>query len=196
MSKKTLVTITIVFITLLFFGILRFLYRPGAQITNGVFETAQQQHSPTTTVNSNTAVQISFDESSISLSPNEKHTSTLSFPVLPTPAPTAFTLILLFNPKHLQVEDVQPGNLWTGENILQKEIDNNIGVIKFSLGQGFSDEVTNNTQIAQITYTALSKQETKISIIDGSAYASFQEKKLIPMQGPPLMISTKQNATD
>lgn len=146
--------------------------------------------SPTPSTNvPRTPSQVSFVETDINLGTGQERTSTLSFSPLPSPAPTAFTLVLAFDPSQIQINDIQPGNLWTGENILQKEIDNENGEVKFSVGQGFSDEVTGNSDVAKITFTKIGDQETEIIVAEGSAYASVEEKVLIPMQGLSLSIS-------
>ena len=135
-------------------------------------------------------VQVGFLEKEINLNKSQQHTSILSFTSLPEPTPTAFTLILTFDPSILQVDNIEPGNLWSGENVLQKDIDNERGVVLFSVGQGFNDEITGESQIAKITFTSESA-DTQIEIDPKSVYTSVKEKLLVPMQGLPLTITVK-----
>lgn len=157
--------------------------------TGAVSET-EEQDSPSELVQE--PVKVSFLEESISLNKNQKHTASLSFDTLPDPAPTAITLNLSFDPQNVKVENIEVGNLWTGTNVLQKDIDNENGKIAFSAGQGFDDEITGNTVMAKVTITPLSENvNVEIEIDADSAYASVQEKKLIYLQGLPLSVSVE-----
>ncbi|MBN1168748.1 hypothetical protein JXA63_02555 [Candidatus Woesebacteria bacterium] len=139
-------------------------------------------------------VQVSFLVTELDLNQNQQHTSTLSFDILPDPAPVAFTLVLEFDPSSIQVNDIEPGNLWTGENILQKEIDNENGIVNYSVGQGFYKEVTGESQIAKITFTS-SSTDTEIEIDSNKSMYAFAEEDGtvvgVSMKGSPLIISVE-----
>jgi hypothetical protein len=195
MTRKKYIIGVIVFLVLIAFGVFLILNKKGSNQSNAPDQnpykvSPSQNPYNGTQQNERPSVQVSFAKTEIRLNQNQQHTSTLSFSTLPDPEPTAFTLMLTFDPSQLQVNDIEPGNLWTGENILQKDIDNEKGVIMYSAGQGFSDEVTGESQIAKITFTSQST-DTQIQLGPESAYTSVQEKVLIPMQGLPLTISVK-----
>lgn len=200
-NKYTIVAIILVIFTA--FGIYLLVNKdpkPSTQTETTSTPTGQDQYNvnnSNSNNNNNTIesvnppAQVSFVEPDLELNQNQEHTSTLSFTTLPDPAPTAYTLVLSYDPNQLEVTDIQPGNLWTGENILEKDIDNNSGTVKFSVGQGFSDEVSGDTQIAKVTFINLRGGDSTISITEDSVYTSVEQKVLIPMQGLPLSISVE-----
>ena len=147
----------------------------------------------TETASSNTA---QFRTSTLEWQAQKQYEVEVTFDTPPNPAPTAFTLHLLFDPDILRVDGIEIGNLWTGANILQNSIDNETGEVMYSAGQGFQDDVTNQTLIATVKVTAINTNpdinQTTLKIGPEAATASVGIDHLINLEIPQITLDLKQ----
>ena len=118
----------------------------------------------------------------------------IAFDDIADPYPTAMTLVLSFDPKSIEVNEVDVGDLWTGANILEDKIDNENGKVRYSAGQDFDAEISNGKVLAVVSLTVLEDIEsgpTVITLEPDSAVASEKDVRLIYLNGEPLSISVQ-----
>jgi len=100
---------------------------------------------------------------------------------------TAYTLSLNYDPKVLKVEKTYVGDIWTDQNLLQKENDLENKKVILTIGKGFEKSVvgTGNSHLASFDFVVIGKpvsadSATQLSVTADSLYAkSGKSGKLI-----------------
>ena len=69
------------------------------------------------------------------------------------PSPTAYHIIVGYDPQDVVVNTISPGNIWSSSNILKSSLLQPIGKIEFAAGQGFGASHVDNTTLLIIEYT-------------------------------------------
>ncbi|OGM21266.1 hypothetical protein A2863_00295 [Candidatus Woesebacteria bacterium RIFCSPHIGHO2_01_FULL_38_9b] len=191
MNGKRISVILITILALAGVGFLIALYSQKSKSDLTVEKPPQstgEQVSPTTNLTPNRGT---LRTSSTTWEIDKQYEVEVTFDKLPNPAPVAFTLQLLYEPTVLRVDDVEIGNLWTGANVLEEKINNDTGVVMFSAGQGFEDEVTQNKTLAKLKVTVISADENNIetSLRVGPESATASDgKNLIKLDIPSVVI--------
>ncbi|KKQ41813.1 MAG: hypothetical protein US60_C0029G0013 [Microgenomates group bacterium GW2011_GWC1_37_8] len=191
MNGKGISVILITILALAGVGFLIALYTQKSKSNLTVEKPSQstaEQVSPTTSLTPNKGT---LRTNSTTWEVDKQYEVEVTFDKLPNPAPIAFTLQILYEPTVLRVDDVEIGSLWTGSNVLEEKINNDTGVVMFSAGQGFEDEVTQNKVLAKLKITAIefdeNSPETSIRIGPESATAS-DGKNLIKLEVPSVVV--------
>lgn len=95
----------------------------------------------------------------------------ISLPTSEMSKPTAYDLTFYYDPDAVEVIDIESGSIWSGSNILRKNIDNDNGRVRLAAGQGFEETMTNSRQIAKITYRPLKRGELIFTLASNSTFA-------------------------
>jgi hypothetical protein len=124
---------------------------------------------------------------------NNQYEFEVAYNALPDPIPAAETLQFTYDPAVIQVDDVEEGNLWTNTNVLQKDIDNDVGTVVYSAGQGFDADTTGNKVLATVKVTVLGSASgnTEIMLGPDSAVAAVGVDHLIPLNETSISINVK-----
>lgn len=80
----------------------------------------------------------------------ERQNVVVSFGEVPKEFPTVYTLELLVDPEVLEIVSADSGNLWSDVNVLENSIDKANGVLKITIGQGFSAQATGSTVLTSV----------------------------------------------
>ncbi len=106
---------------------------------------------------------------------------------LPNQIPNAIQLVITFDPQIVEIQKVDPGNMWTKTNVLNNKIDNKNGKIELVMGQGFDAEPSNSANIALITFKLLKSGSTSttFNVATESAVAQTGVNHLINIVGIP-----------
>lgn len=139
---------------------------------------------------------VKFESSASVWNKDEQSELMVSFDGVPEYSPNAITVQLLFDPEYVEVIEVTKGNLWTETNVLQREIDNEKGEVKFSAGQNFNSNYTQNTVLANFKVKVIKTRSwpvsTEFKLGPESAMTSVGiGEKLILLQGTPIKIDLK-----
>ena len=116
------------------------------------------------------------------------------FNSIPTPAPNALTLQVLFDPNVIMINEVMSGNLWDETNMLQKNINNETGEVLTSIGQGFDTKLTGNLTAITLKATALGNADVKQTVVrlgPDSVQASTGVEELIGISESSITINIK-----
>jgi hypothetical protein len=103
-------------------------------------------------------------------------------------APTAFTLMMSFDPAKLKVIKVEVGDIWVDANVLQDDVDNTAGTIEYSAGQAFNTEVTGGREVAKIYYektASAGSGPVTLTLEEGSSTAYVGVDVLVPFNNLP-----------
>lgn len=110
-------------------------------------------------------------------------------------APTAFYLHLRYDPEIIDVQEVEVGGLWESNNVLEEEIDEELGEIKMSVGQGFEAQKTGDTEMLKITFKLLENENaenvTMYIVEDSSLYYAGLDRGR-PVESVPLTVNISQ----
>lgn len=97
----------------------------------------------------------------------------VAFAGRPEIVPTVYTLQLVYDKDIATIVDIAPGGVWTENQILQKEIKNEMGQAVFSVGKGFSaQDVPGIDNLAVVTFMAKNKGEFQLTLGPESALAN------------------------
>jgi hypothetical protein len=139
---------------------------------------------------------VKLESSSSEWSRDEESELMVSFDGPPEYSPNAVTVHLLYDPEYVEVIEVTKGDLWTETNVLQRKIDNEKGEVKFSAGQNFNSDYTQNTVLANFKVKVIKTRSwpvsTEFKLGPESAMTSVGiGEKLILLQGTPIKIDLK-----
>jgi hypothetical protein len=111
-------------------------------------------------------------------SKREKHTASIILAEGET-TPTAFQIVLKYDPVLLTVNNVANGNLWTETNILKNIVIQEQGKLEFAAGQGFGASITSGKIVLVIEYEGV--ENAQFSILPESQYAYVGNFQSVPL---------------
>ena len=103
-------------------------------------------------------------------------------------------VIFIYDPEVLTLNDIEPGNLWTEQNVLIKTINNEEGTAKLVFGKAVGSQTTKLNKIATLTFSVLdtSAGNTAIVLDPDSNAASSVSEGLIKLSAKPLILTIGQ----
>lgn len=149
-------------------------------------QTAQPQTSGSETARS---MDVLLQTDTSTWKAGQQYTVNLDFKQAVDPVPSVFTLELLFDPKLLNVTSAENGNLWTGSNLLQNDINNREGKLILTIGQGFDAQTTGKTTIATFNFSVKQSTDQTTAINLGPNSSIAKDGVETKLKAKPLVIS-------
>jgi len=102
----------------------------------------------------------------------------------------AFDIRLKYNPDQLSALALEPGQLWSDQNIIIQEIDNNAGLVRLSVGQVADATMTGELNLVSIDFSVnnLASGVTTISITNESKASVLGEDTAYLLDADPLNV--------
>lgn len=146
---------------------------------------------PTETVKT---LDLQFSTDKSTLSPGGNFTVTLD--TLPVEDLAVVDITVNFNPDQLTALSVEPGQVWTDQNLIVQEVNNNQGTIRLSFGQAPEESMTNSLTLAEMDFSvnSLASGASAITLDSNSEAAVFNEGTAYRLEAEPLSIQISNGA--
>ncbi len=138
---------------------------------------------------SRTPIDTKFEDTSVELPIDQEKVVAIQL-ASGSDRPTAYTFHLRFDPKQIQVESVEAGDIWTKTTVLKSEIDNTKGTINFSAGQSFYEKMTDGIILLNINLKAKAKAtvESELTIENTSKFAYVGLDYAVPLKSQSISV--------
>lgn len=164
---KNILAITIAVVIL--FGSLFYLYKYISKPS--IFYPGKFESQETPYPSGLTSLNVNFISSTPLWKKGSTQEVTLSFSD-PNNIPLAFSLSLEYDPTKLRILKVDPGDLWTSNNVLQNYNNEEKGTLLYVVGQGFDAKNTGSLKFATISFSVLQNSGGSVNLKLGNDSAA------------------------
>ena len=106
-----------------------------------------------------------------------------------SPPITVATVELKYDPRLLEVVQIDEGSLWNQQTQLENTFDNTAGVARITVGQGFDGQATGDNLIASYTFKAKAAGSAALSLGPKTLLARVGNTSALPVHAEPFALT-------